>query len=75
MHVIELLLGIFNVECAEFEKLADALLESNFSMLDRYCTLPGKRLPPPPLYKTLPTAGHPVSSTGTSHGNTCLVLC
>jgi len=50
------------LQCAEFEKLADALLESNFSMLDKYCTLPGKRVP---VSKTLPSAGRPISTTGT----------
>jgi len=54
------------LQCAEFEKLADALLESDFNMLDKYCTLPGKR---PPASKMLPTAGHPLSTTGTAYCN------
>jgi len=51
------------LQCAEFEKLADALLESNISMLDKYCTLPGKR---PPVSKIQPTSGRPVSTAGRS---------
>jgi len=54
------------MQFAEFEKLADALLESSFNMLDKYCTLPGKR---PPASKIPPTAGRPVSTTGSSYGN------
>ena len=66
-HVGAWLFRIFNVHRVEFEKLADALLESNFSMLDKYCTLPGKR--PPTVLKTVPAAGRPVSTNGRSHGN------
>jgi len=51
------------LQCTEFEKLADALLESNFSMLDKYCTLPSKR---PPVSKTQATPGRPLSTTGQS---------
>lgn len=61
----QLLLTV-GLQCVEFEKLADALLESDFSMLDKYCTLPGKR---PPAAKTLPTPGRPVSTTGSCYCN------